>query len=328
MIPDDLLGSIEATLAQLPGDAGDQLADCARLARASTRHGDEPRWLDALKALPTAGICHTDLNQPVVTATPKIALNAQDQAVLLRCLQSFIPWRKGPFSICGCCIDTEWRSDWKWERLHPHLQAPAGRRILDIGCGNGYHLFRLAGAGAKLVVGIDPSLLFLYQFNVLNYYLNVKAIAFLPLRSDQLPAELCSFDTVLSMGVLYHRRQPASHLRELLATLRHGGELALETLVVRGESTIALESGARYARMRNVWRIPTTTELVNWVTTAGFENVRVVSEESTTSAEQRTTPWMPYESLSHALDPLDSSRTIEGLPAPRRAILIANRPEK
>jgi tRNA (mo5U34)-methyltransferase len=72
------------------------------------------------------------------------------------------------FSLYGVNIDTEWRSDWKWDRVLPHLSDLTGRTILDVGCGSGYHMWRMIGAGAHLAVGIDPTQLFLCQFEAVR----------------------------------------------------------------------------------------------------------------------------------------------------------------
>jgi tRNA (mo5U34)-methyltransferase len=76
--------------------------------------------------------------------------------------------------------------------------------------------------------------------------------------------------------------------------------------------------------MRNVWAIPTPATLETWVANCGFRQVRVVDVTATTLLEQRSTEWMRFESLAEALDPKDPGRTLEGLPAPRRALVIAS----
>ncbi len=146
------------------------------------------------------------------------------------------PWRKGPYEICGIPIETEWRSDWKWERLQPHIEPLADRLVLDVGCGNGYHGWRMLGEGARLVIGIDPTQLFVMQFEALRHFLGSQhPLRVLPLGIEDLPANLQGFDTVFSMGVFYHRRSPFAHLAELKGALRKGGELVLETLVIEGD---------------------------------------------------------------------------------------------
>jgi tRNA (mo5U34)-methyltransferase len=148
----------------------------------------------------------------------------------------------------------------------------------------------------------------------------------LPIGVEDIPLDLNWFDSVFSMGVLYHRRSPFDHLYQLKSFLVSGGELCLETLVIEGEAGQVLVPQERYARMRNVWFIPSSAELVTWLQRCGFNNVRLVEEAVTEVVEQRVTEWMQFESLQQSLDPEDSSLTVEGLPAPRRAVLLANKP--
>ncbi|MEJ2693799.1 MAG: tRNA 5-methoxyuridine(34)/uridine 5-oxyacetic acid(34) synthase CmoB, partial [Candidatus Thiodiazotropha sp.] len=190
--------------------------------------------------------------------------------------------------------------------------------------GNGYHAWRIAGEGARAVIGIDPTQLYHFQFAAIRHFLgNPPPVHLLPLGIEEIPPNLQAFDTVFSMGVFYHRRSPFSHLAELKGCLRSGGELVLETLVIEGECGRVLVPESRYAKMRNVWFIPTPETLVLWLARAGFQNIRVVDVTQTTTEEQRATPWMRFESLVDFLDPNDQRRTIEGHPAPRRAIFLA-----
>ncbi|MEW8183876.1 MAG: tRNA 5-methoxyuridine(34)/uridine 5-oxyacetic acid(34) synthase CmoB, partial [Candidatus Thiodiazotropha endolucinida] len=130
-------------------------------------------------------------------------------------------------------------------------------------------------------------------------------------------------DTVFSMGVFYHRQSPFAHLAELKGALRNGGELVLETLVIEGCENQVLVPRGRYAKMRNVWFIPSTETLHLWLERAGFNQVKMIDVSVTTIEEQRATEWMRFESLADYLDPADRSLTIEGYPAPRRAVFVA-----
>jgi len=219
-------------------------------------------------------------------------------------------------------IDTEWRSDWKWHRIADALSPLDSRTVLDVGCGNGYHLWRLHAAGASTVLGIDPSPLFLMQFKVLQRYVQQPAVMLLPLALEELLAN-DAFDTVLSMGVLSHRRDPLEHLQQLRTCLRSDGQLLLETLVLPGDDDQLLTLNGRYARMRNVWQLPTLTRLKQWLAQSGFHSVQLVHVADTTIEEQRTTEWMPFESLVEAIDTDNPSVTVEGHPRPRRAVVLA-----
>jgi tRNA (mo5U34)-methyltransferase len=284
-------------------------------------HGDYARWSAALASLPAIDDIHVDFDAPAIT----VAGSCADGSRLRQALQGLMPWRKGPFRIADVFIDCEWRSDFKWERVAPHLAPLAGRRILDVGCGNGYYGWRMLAQSPELVLGIEPSVLFNLQFQAVQGYLRRDDIDLLPLGVEAIPDELNWFDSVFSMGVLYHRRSPLDHLYQLKGFLRPGGELVLETLVIEGAAGQVLLPQQRYARMRNVWFIPSAAELVLWLQRCGFVNARVVDETSTGIDEQRSTEWMQFESLQQALDADDPGRTVEGLPAPRRAVVIANK---
>lgn len=246
---------------------------------------------------------------------------AADRALLKR----LSPWRKGPFRIGDIEIDAEWRSDLKWARLENEISPLDDRLVLDVGCGNGYYTLRMLDAGASMVIGIDPTVLFVCQFAAISKLLDVKSAHVLPLRLEDLPPGSAVFDTTFSMGVLSHRKDRSAHLEALRETLRPGGELVLETLVFPGEEDEVFEPGGRYANMRNVWRLPTVAALRRWLAESGFTGIRLVDVTMTTVEEQRSTEWMPFHSLSDALDPDNPTLTIEGHPAPTRAILVAEK---
>ena len=300
-----------------------------QLAQASREHphGKQAEWQAVLDHLPMITPSRCDFNAAAVRVGLASDTDAITQAQLHAALQALIPWRKGPYELFGINVDTEWRSDWKWERVLPHLSSLQDRIVLDVGCGSGYHLWRMYAAGAQAVIGIDPTLLFLTQFQTIKRYAGEHPVWMLPLKSEDLPDfRQKGFDTAFSMGVLYHRRDPLGHLQELRRALRAGGELVLETLVVAGDAQTALMPQDRYAKMRNVWFIPSVAMLELWLKRLNFTHVRVVDVTPTTTAEQRCTAWSKGESLADFLDPHDNSRTIEGYPAPLRATLIANTP--
>ena len=289
------------------------------------QHGLFKQWSNAVEFLPEIQPWKLDLLHSV-TAESETPLSEGQVKRIDTLLRNLMPWRKGPFSLYGVNIDTEWRSDWKWERVLPHLSDLSGRTILDVGCGSGYHLWRMIGAGAHMAVGIDPTHLFLCQFEAVRKLLgNDQRAHLLPLGIEQLPA-LKAFDTVFSMGVLYHRRSPLEHIWQLKDQLVSDGELVLETLVVEGDENTVLVPGDRYAQMRNVYFIPSALALKNWMEKCGFVDVRIADMSVTSTEEQRRTEWMITESLADFLDPNDPSKTVEGYPAPLRAVLIARKP--
>ena len=290
------------------------------------RYGDLPRWQSVLAQLPDWPTSDYDLNQPAITINTTKPLTMAQQNDFKQQLKGLHPWRKGPFNLLGIEIDTEWRSDWKWDRLIDHIQPLTGKKVLDIGCGSGYHCWRMRGAGADLVIGIDPTPLFIVQFFTLQKYIQDHRVTVLPMGIEQLPKKLGFFDTVFSMGVLYHRRSPFDHLVELRDSLATGGELVLETLVIEGEEGEVLVPEGRYARMGNVWFLPSCPTMMLWLKKVGFRDIKLADVTDTTTEEQRRTEWMTFHSLEQFLDPDDHRKSVEGYPAPRRAIFTARAP--
>lgn len=314
-----------------------------------------PTWLNAIKdkanyahapvyqasvtRLPTLAVDNVDLDSDILTINAKLSDSERKQTMAL--LKQLMPWRKGPFQIgnaeSSIKIDTEWHSDWKWQRVAPHLSNLKGRRVLDVGGGSGYHGWRMAGAGADTVIIIDPSCLFYHQFMAIRHFVGSAdahthvhgtgryRTHYIPVPLEALPAHSRLFDTVFSMGVLYHRQSPFEHLQQLRGQLVKGGELVLETLVIEGDANTVLVPHDRYAQMNNVYFLPSVAALIGWLEKVGFSDVRCVDVAVTSVEEQRKTEWMTYHSLAEFLDANDATKTIEGYPAPMRATLIAKK---
>lgn len=301
----------------------DQLESRIQEELTQSRNGHLPAWTAALKRLPACDDARVVADGDAVRVTGTLFDDAVSQ--LPEILRVFHPWRKGPFEYFGIPIDTEWRSCLKWDRLDKAVQF-SGRRVLDVGSGNGYYGWRMLNAGATQVVGFDPFLLYVFQFELLRRYADRACHhCVLPLNDADLPERLHWFDVSVSMGVLYHRTSPIDHLQSLWHSLKPGGTLVLETLVLEGDGMQILVPEDRYAKMRNVWFIPTIPMLTLWLHRTGFRDIHVIDVSCTTMEEQRRTDWMTFESLADFLNPEDSSLTIEGHPAPVRAMLRARR---
>lgn len=241
--------------------------------------------------------------------------------------QNLIPWRKGPFSLFGLEIDAEWRSDYKWERLESKLGNLSNKTILDIGCNNGYFMFRMAAQNPRLVLGIDPVLHNLCQFELLKKLSSLSSLHFELFGVEHVSYFQQMFDTIFSMGIIYHHRHPIQQLLDMREALKPGGQLVLETIGIPGEATVALFPEESYAKMSNVWFVPTLNCLINWAKRARFCEIEVVADTPLTSDEQRLTKWCPppKQSLADFLNPQNPNATIEGYPAPRRFCIIARK---
>jgi len=286
-------------------------------------NGNIPKWsqaIDTIDGLPKGKI---SLKKPYIS----INKDCIDSELLMDALYKLVPWRKGPFMINGLALESEWDGDMKWQRISKHIKPLKNKRVLDVGAGNGYFTLRMAMEGAKRALGIDPFLLFNYQFRAIKSMIESPLNALLlPMKLEEIPKKPI-FDTVFSMGVLYHQRDHMAHLSQLKEMMAPDAEFVIETLVVEGPEDYILVPKDRYAQMRNVYSIPSIKTLKSWLNDANFNNVRVVDVSKTTTAEQRKTPWIGENgaSLEDFLNPLDDSLTIEGYPAPTRAIVVCQR---
>ena len=292
----------------------------ASLNALNVNNGNIPKWtiaLDALKAMPKGEI---ELNEPYIS----INQNSLDSEIIVSAFKKLLPWRKGPFMFNNLKLESEWQGDLKWKRLQNHITPLKNRRVLDVGAGNGYFTLRMAMEGAKKVLGIEPFLLFNYQYAAIKSLIGNEINAMLlPIRLEEMPKSAI-FDSVFSMGVLYHQRNHMEHLLQLKDIMAPGAELILETLVVEGPKGYTLIPEGRYAQMRNVHCLPSIDTLKSWLADANFNNIKVVDISKTSSKEQRRTEWIGDNaaSLEDFLDPSDSSLTKEGHPAPTRVIII------
>ncbi len=270
--------------------------------------------LERLPELP----CTIDIAEKIVIegeTTP------EQSAQLYEAARAMMPWRKGPFSLFGIDIQSEWNSAIKYALLEPHFDLE-GKRVADIGCNNGYYMFRMLPQNPSALVGFDPSPLFKTQFDLLERYIR-SGIRYELLGVEHLPHYEERFDTIFCLGVLYHRSDPITTLKALKRGLNPGGELFLDTFMIEGEAEVALTPRRTYAKIPNIYFIPTIAALHNWCVRAGFRHFEVLEIKKTDLHEQRSTDWIHGESLEHFLDPDDPERTIEGYPAPKRLYIKA-----
>ena len=285
-------------------------------------NGNIPKWTIALDALKSMAKGEIELNEPYIC----INQNNVDSEILIDAFKKLLPWRKGPFMFNNLKLESEWQGDLKWKRLQNHITPLKNRRVLDVGAGNGYFTLRMAMEGAKKVLGIEPFLLFNYQYAAIKSLIGNEINAMLlPIRLEEMPKSAI-FDSVFSMGVLYHQRNHMEHLLQLKDIMAPGAELILETLVVEGPKGYMLIPEGRYAQMRNVHCLPSVETLKSWLADANFNNIKVVDISKTSPKEQRRTEWIGDNaaSLEDFLDPSDPSLTKEGYPAPSRVIIICH----
>lgn len=295
----------------------------AKEKRLALDYGLEKTCREEFQKLPDLQPSEVNLSSDWIKIGSRTDISDGDYKRLYNVLENFSPWRKGPFDLFGIKIDTEWVSYIKWNRLKNKISPLTGKKVLDIGCSSGYYMMRMLEQKPSMILGVDPQILFYYQFLALKKYIDIPDIYYIPGTLEELPTFQKYFDTIFSMGILYHRKSPVEALQNIHKNLRKNGELVLETLIIDGNSDTALFPVNRYAKMKNVYFIPTVKCLESWLKRAKFTDIKTVDISLTTTEEQRNTKWINTESLEDFIDPSDPSKTVEGYPAPLRVVITA-----
>ena len=279
-------------------------------------------YQEAIKALKSYENVGVKLGDRVEVEIPDLseedAQQIKETALLMK------PWRKGPFQINDLFIDSEWQSQIKYNLLEPYFDLK-GKIVGDIGCNNGYYLFRMMTQEPKKLIGFDPSAIYYSQFQFMNHFIK-SDIVYEMLGVEHVEFYEHKFDTLFCLGVLYHRSDPVAMLKSLFKGLNKGGELILDTFMIDGEEDMCLTPRDRYSKIPNIYFVPTVNALKNWCYRAGFESVEVLEIMKTEPTEQRKTEWIDTQSLEDFLDPDDDTKTVEGYPAPKRVYIKAIKP--
>lgn len=266
----------------------------------------------------------SDFSGDVVKIGGGDALSRQDLEKVYKALRDFMPWRKGPFEVFGIEIDAEWRSERKWNRVLPELPDLRGKVIADIGCNNGYYMFRMAHHEPELVIGFEPYLQHYFTFKTLNGFAGCENVFCELLGVEHIGLFKNSFDVVFLMGILYHRSSPIEVLREIRTAMKPGGTLIVESQGIPGDEPWALFPEHRYAKVPGTYFVPTGACLANWLSRAGYTGVKIFFSHPMSGTEQRRTEWMVFESYDDFVDKSDPSLTVEGYPAPIRIFARAD----
>ncbi len=283
------------------------------------------RYREAVGSVQDLQASSWDFSSDVISVGTADLLTKEQRSRWEQALRAFCPWKKGPFSLFGTTIDAEWRSEWKWNRILPHISSLEGKTVADIGCHNGYFMFRMAEQKPRWVVGFEPYAKHFWNFQLVQNLVQQPNLAFELLGVEHFDLYPKFFDTIFCLGILYHHTDPLGLLRSMRQALTPKGEIVVDCQGIAGEEPLSLTPRGRYANARGIWFLPTRSCLEHWMNRAGFANVRTIFSEPLSVDEQRPTPWAEIQSLEHFLDPNDPTRTIEGYPAPWRHYIVASR---
>ena len=281
-------------------------------------------YQDWLGSLPKIGPIECDFSSAEVLLKCE-NLSKNKAETIESILRNFIPWKKGPWNLFDIQIDSEWRSNVKWERIEKKMSPLKGKRVADIGCNNGYFMFRMLAHNPDLVIGFEPYIKNFFMFNIIQNYVKAPELHFELLGVENLNLYPKFFDTIFCLGILYHHTDPVNILRKMYGALRKGGEIYIDCQGIPGEDPIALMPKKRYTNAKGFWWLPTKSCLENWLSRTQFREIEFFFEQPLKSDEQRSTAWSPHSSLIDFLDPTDNSKTLEGYPAPWRYYLKAKK---
>ena len=283
------------------------------------------KYYEAVQTIADIQTDFFDFSNAVIKVGNPDELSLEKKQRFHHSLQTFCPWKKGPFELFGITIDAEWRSDWKWQRILPHISSLKNRKVADIGCNNGYFMFRMAAQQPELVIGFEPYTKHFWNFQLIQNIVKQKMLAFELLGVEHIHYYSQFFDTIFCLGILYHHTDPIGLLRKMREALAPKGEIIIDCQGIPGDLPVALTPQKRYAQARGIWFLPTQSCLENWIARAGFSDINCFFAEPLSVEEQRRTTWANIDSLSEFLHPNDPSLTIEGYPAPWRYYAIARK---
>ncbi|MFY9855487.1 MAG: methyltransferase domain-containing protein [Terracidiphilus sp.] len=135
------------------------------------------------------------------------------------------------------------------------LDAAAGERILDLGCGDGQLTARIAATGAS-VVGVDAS-------PTMVAAARARGIEVLEASAESLPCGDACFDAVFSNAVLHWVRDQDAMMDEVRRVLKPGGRFVAE---MGGHGNVAAISVA-FSAVRARHADPGSEDVLNYYPT-------------------------------------------------------------
>lgn len=154
------------------------------------------------------------------------------------------------------------------------LSLQAGDAVLEVGCGHGRTLAKLAASlGDGFVAGIDPSeVMVRLATRRMKNAIACGHASVHTAEARRMPFEADRFDAALAVHVLYFWPRPEEELHEIRRVLRPGGVLLLG-FRPDGPETRASIPGSIY-HLRSV------EEVAKLLAEAGFEVDRVIEDAS------------------------------------------------
>ena len=237
------------------------------------------------------------------------------QAKINKIIEQLTPWRLGDYLIFNNLIKSEWNCDFRWKLIDKYIPFLNNKKVADIGANNGYFSFRLLEFNPSQLLCFEPNDLYNLQLYFIASLLKNNSIKIIKNGVENLINYDSSFDFILFMGVLYHRENPIETLKNIYFALKANGVAIVESICIEGDSDLVLFPYKSYAKMKNIWYIPSESVLKYWCEIAGFRYIQKIFNYYVTEDHQKKSEHSPNESLSDFLSE-DGLKTVEGYPPP------------
>lgn len=149
----------------------------------------------------------------------KISSNTKGKHFQILARKLILKYKTQRKSFLGKILSAVFNYDYMYKWVHPYM-FNENSKILDVGCGSGKRIFKMAQCGYKNLSGIDP-----YIDNDISYNINRKQT--LLIEKKQLEKVTDKYDCVMLHHVIEHMPDPCAALKYLPSILNENGVLII-----------------------------------------------------------------------------------------------------
>ena len=201
-----------------------------------------------------------------------------------------------PFDLdYGINTNPQWVGSTNIENRKRHMFTPLlekyggslkGKRILDVGCNEGYWSFEAIKQGAEYVLGIEGRQEFVDKANFVKKAKGLENIEFKCLTTYDISKDFGKFDIVLFFGILYHLSEPIGTLRQIHSITNEC--IVVDTdfdyytpywhnVLITYREFDPRPGGSKMGAVgEEIVLIPTLTSLYDMLESSGFANARFI----------------------------------------------------